>query len=80
VRAGLIGFLLHALTAAWAWRSWGYFVRGSVIAWIDFPASLVYMHRDDVEFLVASLLLGGLQWAVIAALLTLWVGTALRRG
>lgn len=80
VRAAAIGFLLHALTAAWAWRSWGYFGRGSVIAWIDFPVSLAYMHRGEAAVLAASLVLGGLQWAAIAALLSLWVGSALRRG
>lgn len=80
VRAAAIGFLLHALTAAWAWRSWGYFGRGNVIAWIDFPVSLAYMHRGEAVVLTASLVLGGLQWAAIAALLSLWVGSALRRG
>lgn len=80
VRAAVIGFLLHALTAAWAWRTWGYFGRGNVLAWIDFPVSLAYMHRDETALLAASLVAGGLQWAAVAALLTLWVGSALRRG
>jgi hypothetical protein len=80
VRAAVIGFLLHALTAAWAWRSWGTFGRGTLIAWIDFPVSLAYMHREDAALIAASLALGGLQWAAIAALLTLWLGSALRRG
>ena len=80
LRAAVIGFLLHALTAAWAWRTWGFFGRGNVLAWIDFPASLAYMHLGEAALLAPSLIIGGLQWAAIATLLTLWIGSALRRG
>jgi hypothetical protein len=74
-----VGFALHTVTALWTWRTWGVFGRGNVVAWMDFPISLAYLHLDGEAMLVWSLLAGGLQWAVIAALLTLLLGQSVRR-
>ncbi|HEX9942004.1 MAG TPA: hypothetical protein VGG03_08310 [Thermoanaerobaculia bacterium] len=80
VAALIIGFLLHTVTALAVWRTWGLFGRGNVLAWIDFPISLAYLHLDGTPLLAWSLLAGGFQWAAIAALLTLWLGRTVRRG
>lgn len=81
-RAGLaaliIGFLLHTVTALAVWRTWGTFGRGNVLAWIDFPVSLAYVHLDGGPLLTCSLIAGGLQWGVITALLSLWLGSTAR--
>lgn len=77
--AFLAGYLLHTVTAVLVWRTWGDVGRGMVLTWIDFPISFAYVHLDDSPFLTASLLAGGLQWAVIAALLTLFLGKTVRR-
>jgi hypothetical protein len=74
----IIGFLLHTVTALAVWRSWGLFGRANVLSWIDFPVSLLYLHLDGTPFLAWSLTAGGLQWAVITALLTLWLGSTAR--
>jgi hypothetical protein len=44
----------------------------------DFPFSLAYLHLDGAPLLTWSLLAGGLQCAVIAALLSLWLGSTVR--
>lgn len=77
--AAMIGILLHTLTALWIWRTWGFFGRGNVISWLDFPSSLGYMHLDGGWLLFWSLVAGGFQWGAIAALLALLVGRAARR-
>lgn len=74
VVAALAGLLLHTVTALWVWRSWGFFGRGNVIAWIDFPVSLAYLHLDGTPLLAWSLVAGGLQWAAICALLAFLLG------
>lgn len=79
VRTALIaGILLHTVTALGVWATWGEFGRGNLLAWIDFPASLAFMHLDGPPLLFWSLLAGGLQWAVIAALLSFFLGRAAR--
>jgi len=78
--AFLAGYLLHTVIAFLVWQTWGDMGRGIVLSWIDFPIALAYVHLDDTPFLTASLLAGGLQWAVIAALLTLFLGRTVRRG
>ena len=70
--------LLHSLIVPWVWRSWGEFGRGTVLVWMDFPLSFTYLHLDDPQFLLGSLLLGGLQWAAIAAFITYLVGRSAR--
>jgi hypothetical protein len=78
VHALWAGLLLHTVTALWVWGTWGYFGRSNVIAWMDLPVSIAYMHVDGGELLTWSLILGGLQWAGIAALLTYLLGRSLR--
>lgn len=75
----IIGAVLHTLTVLWVWRTWGLFGRGNILSWLDFPASLAYMHLDGDPLLTWSLLAGGLQWAVITALLTWIIGRSTRR-
>jgi hypothetical protein len=76
--AALVGFLLHAVTVLVAWWTWGEFGRGNLLAWTDFPVSLAYLHLDGTPLILCSLVAGGLQWAIIAALLTLALGRAAR--
>lgn len=76
--AAIAGFLLHTGMALWVWRTWGYFGRGNVIAWMDFPASLAYLHLEGTPMLTWCLIAGGLQWAGIAALLTFFLGRTLK--
>jgi hypothetical protein len=77
--AALTGAVLHTLTVLWVWRTWGFFGRGNVIFWLDFPTALLYAQLEGGPFLLWSLLAGGLQWAVIGALVALLVGWAARR-
>lgn len=77
--AALAAFVLHSVTVIQVYRTWGFFGRGNVIAWLDFPVSLLYLQLLDRPLLTASLLAGGLQWALIAALLAFSLGRAVRR-
>jgi hypothetical protein len=77
--AAITVFLLHSVVALWTWETWGYFGRGNVITWMDFPLSLAYLHLEGTPMLLWSLFGGGLQWAGLAALLTFLVGRTLRR-
>ena len=74
----IIGFLLHTLAALVAWSTWSSFGRGNVLAWIDFPVSLTFLHLDGKPLLFWSLLAGGLQWGAIAAGLSLFLGRTVR--
>ncbi len=76
--AFIIGYVLHTGTALAVWRTWGTLGRGNVLAWIDFPMSLLYLHLDGAPLLTWSLLAGGLQWGVITALLSIWLGSTAR--
>lgn len=73
-RAALAGFILHALAVLWIWRTWEEGLRGSWLVYIDLPVALFYLAATQHNLLVWSLLLGGLQWAIMAALLSLLVG------
>lgn len=75
----IIGFALHTVTVLWVWRTWGYFGRANVLAWIDFPASLAYLHVEGDTLLTWSLIAGGLQWAFFTAALTLLIGRVARQ-
>jgi hypothetical protein len=77
--AVVIGVILHTVTALSVWRSWDYFGRANILVWMDFPASLAYLDLEGEPMLAWSLVAGGLQWAAIAALLTLWVGSTTHR-
>jgi hypothetical protein len=72
-------FLLHALAVLWVWHFWGGFGRGGVLAWIDFPSSLAYLRLRGGAKLAWSLAIGGLQWAVLGAGLSLLFGSSARR-
>jgi len=78
-RTGLIaGFLLHTLTVLGVWKTWGEIGRGNLIAYMDFPVSLFFLHLDGPPLLRWSLAAGGAQWAVVTGLLTLSLGWAAR--
>lgn len=72
------GVALHALAVAVTWSSKGAFVRGGIVAWMDFPVSLAYLGLTGRSLLAASLSAGGLQWGVFAALLAYWLGSSVR--
>jgi hypothetical protein len=78
--AVIIVVVLHTFTVFWVWQTWGYFGRGNVLTWLDFPVSLAYLQLDGDPLLFWSLAAGGAQWAVIAAALTWLVGRSARRG
>jgi hypothetical protein len=71
-------FLLHTVTILWVWRTWGAFGRGGVLAWIDFPSSLAYLRWRGGAKLAWSLLIGGAQWAIVGAGLSLLIGRSAR--
>jgi len=77
--AVIVGVILHTATVLFVWSSWGYFGRANVLTWIDFPVSMTYLDLEGDAMLGWSLVAGGLQWAAIAALLTLWVGSTTHR-
>jgi hypothetical protein len=70
---------LHTLTVVWVWHSWGYFGRANLLVWMDFPVSLLFLDWESRRMLTASLLLGGLQWALIGLGLAALVGRSLSR-
>jgi hypothetical protein len=75
--AAILGAVLHSLTVLSVWQSWDYFGRANVLTLMDFPVSLAFLDLDGGSMLAWSLVAGGLQWAAIAALLTIWVGSTL---
>lgn len=66
----MIALLLHTLAVLWIWRTWGLGLRGGWLVWMDLPVSLLYLGARGGALLAFSLLLGGLQWAVVGALLS----------
>jgi len=78
VVAVAVGVVLHTFTVLWVWHAWGYFGRGNVLAWLDFPVCLAYLQLEGRPLLLWSLAAGGLQWAAIAAGLTWLVGRSVR--
>jgi hypothetical protein len=74
----VLAFCLHAAIALLAWSTWGRFGRGNILAWMDFPTSLAFVQKTGGTLLAASLLLGGLQWAALGALLTYLLGRSVR--
>lgn len=73
-RAFLYGFLLHLLAVVWVWWRGQPGLRSGALVWMDFPCSLVYLAGGERQVLLSSLVLGGLQWALAAALVALWMG------
>jgi hypothetical protein len=76
--AVLLGLLLHSVAIFTVWKTWGAFGRGNLLAWIDFPTSLAFLHLDGTPLLLCSLAAGGLQWAILAGLLSFFLGRAAR--
>jgi hypothetical protein len=74
----IAAFCLHAVIALLAWSTWSRFGRGNVLVWMDFPTSLAFLQLTGGGLLAASLLLGGLQWAALGALLTYFLGRSAR--
>ena len=72
--AAAAGFVLHTLAVLWLWRTWEEGLRGSILLLIDLPVAIIYLATSQEHLLAWSLLLGGAQWAVLTALLTLVVG------
>jgi hypothetical protein len=71
--------LLHTCAVLWVWHSWTSFGRSGVLAWIDFPVSLAYLRLRGGAKLAWSLAVGGLQWGLVGAALSLLIGTSARR-
>jgi hypothetical protein len=79
--AFVVGFLLHALAVLWLWARFEPGVRGSLLVYVDFPSALLYLAATREHLLAWSLVVGGLQWATITALLAMLVGrTSMRPG
>ncbi len=76
--AAIAAFCIHTVIALLAWSTWGRFGRGNVLVWMDFPASLAFLQLTGGALLAASLLLGGLQWTGLGALLTYLLGRSAR--
>ena len=76
--AAVAAFCVHFVLAVWVWLTWGRFGRGNLFVWMDFPSSLAFLQLTGGGLLVASLLLGGLEWAGIGALLTYLLGRSVR--
>lgn len=72
--AAIAGFLLHGVAVLLVWRSWDVGLRGSMVFLIDLPVALFYATATQDNLLRWSLLLGGAQWALLTALLTVLVG------
>ncbi len=73
-RVFLVALVAHSLFALWAWSSGQPGWRSTKLVWIDFPISLAFLHGQDRTVLLGSLLLGGLQWGLLAAGATLALG------
>lgn len=76
--AALWAFGLHTAAVLWVWGRYGTGARGSVLFWMDLPVSLAYAGLAGRPFAAASVLAGGLWWALLAAGLTRLVGSSAR--
>jgi hypothetical protein len=74
----VLALLLHTLAVLWIWRTWGLGLRGGWLVWMDLPVSLFYLGARDGALLAASLVLGGIQWAVAGALLSKLIAAVTR--
>lgn len=72
--SGLLGAVIHGLVLATVWLRWKPGTRGLVLSWIDAPFSFLWFGVGEGRMLLFSLVLGGLWWATITALLTWWIG------
>lgn len=71
--------LFHTGAVVWVWRSWSVGLRGGWLVWMDLPVSLLFLEARDGWLLAFSLVLGGMQWAVVGGLLSALLGAFARR-
>ena len=71
---GIAALLLHTAAVTFGWYTWEVGQRGLVLSWMDFPISLLYLGFSGGRILLWSLLLGGLQWALVGAALSYGIG------
>lgn len=76
--AALWAFVFHTAALGWLWWRWGEGVRGGLAFWMDLPLSFAWAGARGGGFLLASLVVGGLWWALVAAGLALAVGRLVR--
>jgi hypothetical protein len=74
----LWAFLFHSVAVGWLWWRFGESVRGGVAFWMDLPLSLLWAGAEGGALLAASLLVGGLWWAALAAAFAYAVGRIVR--
>jgi hypothetical protein len=73
-RVFVVALFAHSAFALWAWGSGEPGWRSTKLVWMDLPVSLLYLHAQDRAVLLGSLVLGGLQWGLLAAGATLALG------
>lgn len=66
--------VLHTGAVLWVWWSWAVGLRGGLLVWMDLPVSLLFLEARDGWLLASSLVLGGLEWAVVGGLLSALLG------
>lgn len=66
--------VLHTAAALSIWTSWGPGARSGWLVWMDLPVSLLFAEARGGAVLAWSLVLGGLWWGVLGALLSAVVG------
>jgi hypothetical protein len=77
--AALAAAFFHTLAVAWIWNAWAVGLRSGWLVWMDLPVSLLYLEAQGRALLAASLLVGGLWWALAGALLSAAVGFLVSR-
>ena len=77
--AALAAFLIHALAVLWIWQTWDPFGASNLLIWMSLPASLAFLGASGYALLALSLVIGGLEWALLAGLVAWWVGRSLHR-
>lgn len=78
-RAALGAAVLHTLAVLWFWATWEVGLRSGWLVWMDLPVSLLYVGARGTALLAASLILGGLWWATLGALLSAAVAVVVGR-
>lgn len=71
--------VLHTVAVLWIWGTWEVALRSGWLVWMDLPVSLLFAEARGRALLAASLVLGGLWWACLGALLTAAIGLFFRR-
>lgn len=78
-RAALGAAVLHTLAVLWIWSTWEVGLRSGWLVWMDLPVSLLFVEARGLALLAASLVLGGLWWACVGALLSAAVALVVGR-